>query len=122
MQIVKDEVIDFSDWTVIEESDTGDGLRITFYEKEGENPMMNLDWDEDSRWKFLDEGVVADGLKRLMQELLGEKEAKELMENIKVVSADELEELDAELGEEAVNETLGLKRDCSGGGGNDRDE
>lgn len=112
VRIAKDEVIDFSDWTVVEESDTGDGLRITFYEKEGEGSIMNLDWDEDSRWKFLGEGSVVDGINLLMEELLGEKEAEELMKTVKVVSVDELEKLDAE----------GLTQDCPGGGGSDRDE
>lgn len=117
MQVIKDHEIDFSEWEVVESSDTGDGLRITIYEKEGETSVMNLDWDEGSRWDFLDGEAVAEAMNRLMNELFGEEEAKELMKDVKVVSAEELEEVGALVGEGVVDEVLGLKRGCSGGCG-----
>lgn len=104
MEVVKE--VDLSEYEITEELDTGDGLRITIYEKEGEDSVLNLDWDEGSKWEYLDGDDVAAAINTMLGEVLGQEEAREVMEEVVIVPHQEWEEL--------VEKTSEIKRDHPG--------
>lgn len=84
---------DLSQCTAIEEMDTGDGLRITFYETEDGGSLLNLEWEEDSMWSYLDEGDFVAAFQRMLKELLGEEEVARAMEGKVIIPIEEMEEM-----------------------------
>lgn len=121
MEIVKDP--DFSKYTAIDEMDTGDGLQITFYAAEDGASLLNLDWDEDSKWSFLNEDDIVASFTRMMEDLLGKEEAARAMKGKVIIPVEELErmqdaigakEAGGELLEEYEQLELPLAEGCSG--------
>lgn len=104
---MSNEAIDLSQHEPVEQCETGDGLTIAHYEIGGRN-YIDLDWQEGTRWELLKgvdpEEILSILLKHLYAE---EEEIAEITAGIKVLSAEEFEELGGEefmhaLGEESI--------------------
>lgn len=115
--VEKVEGVDLSKCKVIEQSEIEDGLKITFYEQEDGGSLLNLEWEEGTKWDYLNEADFPAAFSRMLGELLGEDEWKELMEGMAVVPVDEWREIEEKLGKETVMEVCGSKQGSSGDDG-----
>lgn len=104
MEIIEDP--DLSRYTMTEESDTGNGLRIQFYESEELGSLLNLDWDEDSRWAYLGGEDIVKAFTRMIEELLGEEEAALVMKGKAIVPIEEMKEIREAVGDAVMDQVL----------------
>lgn len=117
----KVEGVDLSKCKVIEQSEIEDGLKITFYEQEDGGSLLNLEWEEGTKWDYLNEVDFTAAFNRMLVELLGEDEWEELMEGMAVVPVEEWRGIEEKLGKETVMEVCGVRRESSGDDGSGQD-
>ena len=120
VEVVKDP--DLTSYTCTEKDDTGDGLRISIYEKEGEATVLSLEWEEGTKWDYLNEGNFEEAFETMLADLLGEEEAAELMDGMVVIPEEEWQQVKEEAGEGEVAMACGLRPASSVDGDSDPTE